>query len=96
MPKTTQTIMLTYWRLSHAGDESTVPEMRAAATQGVTHAIFKTAKRESMLMTFLAEIGDDAAIDVAIEYAKRNLYRSTLRANVLDLKVFVNETPALP
>lgn len=91
MPKTEQTIMLTYWHLSPAGDESTLPEMRSAATQGVTHAEFKNAKRESLLMTFLADEGDEQAIDTAIEYAKRNLYRSRMRASVFGLQILVNQ-----
>ncbi len=93
MAKTTQTIMLTYWMLRPAGDETTVEEMRVAAEKGVTHAQFQEAQRESLLMTFRAEEGDDDAIDVAIAYAKRNLYRQRLKQNVLDLKVFVNSKP---
>ncbi len=84
--------MLTYWHLSPTGDESTLPEMRAAATQGVTHAEFKNAKRESLLMTFLAEEGDEQAIDAAIDYAKRNLYRLRMRNNVFGLQILVNQT----
>lgn len=90
MPKSEQTIMLTYWQTHIEPDQHTLPEMRQLADAGVLGAQFIGAVRKSLFMRFRADEGDVAQLMSAISYAKRSLFRAVHPDNVRDLQVWVN------
>ena len=90
MPKTEQTIMLTYWETRLQPDRHDLTQMRALADAGVYDAQFFAAQRKSFFMRFRADEGDEAQLSAAIAYAKRNLFRTVLQTNVHDLEVWVD------
>lgn len=90
MPKSEQTLMLTYWQTHIEPDQHTLSEMLQLADAGVFDAQFIGAVRKSLFMKFRADDGDMTQLATAISYAKRSLFRAVHPDNVRDLQVWFN------